>query len=188
MTLADRSARPKYVAADLIAQAEHNPGKCFLVVWEADVADRVLAEVDRQLTQRGRSAAIEAALRDESCVVVAGDEAEAYRVVNEFAAEHVNLAVAQPHAALEKVRHAGEVFLGDRTPVAAGDYHAGPSHCLPTGTTARFTSGVSVYTFLKRTGTVTYPNGMSERTIADIAAMAEAEGLDGHAASARVRG
>ncbi|MEM7624385.1 MAG: histidinol dehydrogenase [Planctomycetota bacterium] len=188
VTVADASANPAYVAADLLAQAEHNPGKCFLVVWEKPVADAIVAEVESQLQQRGRSDAITAALRDESCVVVADNEAQAYDIVNEFAAEHVNLAVADPRAALGKVRHAGEVFLGDATPVAAGDYYAGPSHCLPTGTTARFTSGVSVYTFLKRTGTVAYPQGMDAQTIADIAAMAEAEGLDAHAASARARG
>ena len=188
VTLADASANARHVAADLIAQAEHDPGKCFLVVWEPAVADRVLEQVEVQLAARGRSVAIEAALRDESCVVVAGDEDEAYEVVNAFAAEHVNLAVADPGSALARVRHAGEVFLGDQTPVAAGDYHAGPSHCLPTGTTGRFTSGVSVYTFLKRTGTVGYPQGMSLATIGQIAAMAEAEGLDGHAASVRARG
>ena len=116
------------------------------------------------------------------------DRAAAVALANRFAAEHVNLAVADPGAMLGELRHAGEVFLGDATPVAAGDYHAGPSHCLPTGTTARFASGVSVYTFLKRTGTVAYPGGMSGQTVADIAAMAEAEGLDGHAASARRRG
>ena len=188
VTLADAAANPAHVAADLLAQAEHDPGKCFLVVWDRSVAQRILEQVESQLQQRGRREAITAALRDESCVVVTGDEAQGYEVVNEFAAEHVNLAVADPRAALARVRHAGEVFLGDATPVAAGDYHAGPSHCLPTGTTARFTSGVSVYTFLKRTGTVAYPCGMSVQTVADIAAMARAEGLDAHAASVEARG
>lgn len=188
VTVADASANPAYVAADLIAQAEHNPGKCFLVAWERGVVDAIVAEVESQLQERGRTDAIVNALRDESCAVVAKDEAHAIEIANTLAAEHVNLAVSNPKTMLEQIRHAGEVFLGDQTPVAAGDYHAGPSHCLPTGTTARFTSGVSVYTFLKRTGTVAYPNGMNAQTIADIAAMAEAEGLDGHAASARVRG
>jgi histidinol dehydrogenase len=188
VTVADTSANADAVAADLIAQAEHNPGKCFLVVWDRDKAGQIVGELRRQLAERGRSEAIESALREESCVVIAADEAEAYDVANRFAAEHVNLAVADPAAGLERVPHAGEVFLGDQTPVAAGDYYAGPSHCLPTGTTARFTSGVSVYTFLKRTGTVAYPDGMSKRTRSDIARMAEAEGLDGHAASVRVRG
>lgn len=128
------------------------------------------------------------ALDTESCAVMVQDVEEAARVANRFAAEHVNLAVADPDALLAKVRHAGEVFLGDTTPVAAGDYYAGPSHCLPTGTTARFTSGISVFTFLKRTGTVAYRHGMPGKAIEHIAKMAEAEGLDGHAHSVRVRG
>ncbi|MEM9883291.1 MAG: histidinol dehydrogenase [Planctomycetota bacterium] len=191
VTVADTSADPARVAADLLAQAEHDPGKCFLVAWDRGVIDAVVAQIETQMPQRRRRDAIAAALRDESCAVLTADADAAYDVANEFASEHVNLAVAKPQAALEKLRHAGEVFLGDSTPVAAGDYHAGPSHCLPTGTTARFASGVSVYTFLKRTGTVAYPasgGGMSARTIADVAAMAEAEGLDAHAASVRARG
>ena len=119
--------------------------------------------------------------------MLVADEAAAAERVNELAAEHVNLAVADPSRWMQRVRHTGELFLGDATPVAAGDYTAGPSHCLPTGTTARFTSGISVHTFLKRTGTVAYPSGMSPQTIDDIAVMAEAEGLDAHAASARGR-
>ncbi|MEM6459742.1 MAG: histidinol dehydrogenase [Planctomycetota bacterium] len=190
VTVADNSADPARVAADLLAQAEHDPGKCFLVAWDRGVIDAVVSQIEAQLPQRSRRDAIVAALRDESCAVLTADEDAACDVANEFASEHVNLAVAKPQAALGKLRHAGEVFLGDATPVAAGDYHAGPSHCLPTGTTARFASGVSVYTFLKRTGTVAYPasgGGMSAQTIADVAAMAEAEGLDAHAASVRVR-
>ena len=100
----------------------------------------------------------------------------------------MNLAVADPQAVLKRVRHGGEIFLGHATPVAAGDYYAGPSHCLPTGTTARFTGGVSCHTFLKPTGLVSYGDAMPQQAIDDIAAMAEAEGLDGHAESARVRG
>jgi len=187
VTVADDTAKPERVAADLIAQAEHNPGKCFLIAWQRAVIDAVIQEVKSQIAERGRSDAIVAALENESCAVLARAPGHAVELANAFAAEHVNLAVAEPQAMLEGIRHAGEVFLGDQTPVAAGDYHAGPSHCLPTGTTARFTSGVSVYSFLKRTGTVGYPAGMDAQTIADIAAMAEAEGLDGHAASARLR-
>ncbi len=188
VTIADETARPAYVAADLIAQAEHNPGKCFLVSWSREVIDAIVAEIERQLAQRGRSEAIVAALREESCAVVVKDEAEAARVADRFAGEHVNLAVADPRAWLTRLKHGGEFFLGDQTPVAAGDYYSGPSHCLPTGTTARFASGISVYTFLRRSGTVAYPGGMDARTIDHIARLAEAEGLDGHAASVRVRG
>jgi histidinol dehydrogenase len=187
VTIADESAKPARIAADLIAQAEHDPGKCFFVTWHRSVLDAVQREVNEQLKQRSRAEAVVRALRDESCAVLVRDVSEAAAVANRFAAEHVNLAVADPDALLSRIEHGGEFFLGDTTPVAAGDYYAGPSHTLPTGTTARFTSGVSVYTFLKRSGTVAYRNGMSERTIADIARLAEAEGLDGHAASVRVR-
>ncbi len=188
VTIADETADPVRIAADLIAQAEHDPGKCFLVVWSREVLDGIVAEVQSQLGDRRRRDAIVRALEDESCAVLVKDIDEAAAVANRFAAEHVNLAVADPDALLEKVRHAGEVFIGDTTPVAAGDYYAGPSHCLPTATTARFTSGVSVYTFLKRTGTVAYREGMPALAIDHVAKMAEAEGLDGHAHSARVRG
>ncbi len=188
VTIADEAADPVRIASDLIAQAEHDPGKCFLVVWSQGVLDAIVSEVKNQLDQRKRQDAIVRALENESCAVIVKDIDEAAAIANRFAAEHVNLAVADPDALLSKIRHAGEVFLGDATPVAAGDYYAGPSHCLPTGTTARFTSGVSVYTFLKRTGTVAYRSGMPAKAIAHIARMADAEGLDGHAHSARVRG
>ena len=188
VTVADASADVRRVAADLVAQAEHDPGKCFLVTWDAGVARRVVDAVKTQMRTRKRGAAIVKALTDESCVALVRDVAEAAAVADTIAAEHVNLAVADPRAWLAKLRHGGEFFLGDATPVAAGDYLAGPSHCLPTGTTARFASGVSVYTFLKRSGTVAYPQGMPAAVVDAIAVMAEAEGLDGHAASVRVRG
>ncbi len=188
VTIADDTADPVRVASDLIAQAEHDPGKCFLIVWSREVLDKIVGKVKSQLGQRNRQDAIVRALENESCAVLVKDIGEAALVANRFAAEHVNLAVADPDALLAKVRHGGEVFLGDATPVAAGDYYAGPSHCLPTATTARFTSGVSVYTFLKRAGTVAYRDGMPKIAVDHIARMAEAEGLDGHAHSARARG
>ena len=188
VTIADGEADPRRVAADLIAQAEHDPGKCFLVSWLGSVIDRVRHEVGRQLPRRRRRAAIETALRDDACAVLCPDRDSAIAAAARLAPEHMNLAVAAPQSMLDDIPHAGEIFLGDATPVAAGDYYAGPSHCLPTGTTARFTSGVSVYTFLRRTGTVAYPDGMPARAIEAIDRMATAEGLDGHAHSARLRG
>jgi histidinol dehydrogenase len=187
VTIADETADPACVAADLMAQAEHDPGKCFLVVWSSQVLDRILAELDRQFAHRGRAPAIAAALRDESAALLVRDEAEAAAIADEIAAEHVSLAVADPADWLGRLRNGGEFFLGDQTPVAAGDYYAGPSHCLPTGTTARFASGISVYTFLKRTGTVRYRDGMPGRAIDVIDRLASLEGLDAHAASVRVR-
>ncbi len=179
VTLADQTANPRYIAADLLAQAEHDPGKCFLICWDKTVAQQITDQLDAQLPQRSRKKAIANALRDESCVVIVKDHDAACAVANDLATEHLNLAVADPAQTLQHIRHAGEVFLGDNTPVAAGDYYAGPSHCLPTGTTA--------HTFLKRTGTVAYPQGMSPQTIQDIALLANAEGLDAHAQSAQAR-
>jgi histidinol dehydrogenase len=187
VTVADESAEPACVAADLIAQAEHDPGKCYLVAWSRAVIEAVVAEVDAQLRQRGRIEAIERALQQESAALLVADEDEAARVADVIAAEHVNLAVEDPEAWLGRLQHGGEFFLGDQTPVAAGDYYAGPSHCLPTGTTARFASGISVYTFLKRSGTVRYRDGLPGEAMDAIALLAELEGLDAHAESARVR-
>lgn len=188
VVLADASASPVRIAADLIAQAEHDPGSCFLVSTDRAVIDRVIEEVERQIGQRNRADAIRKALDEWSAAIVVADDSAAYELVDTIAAEHVTLAVDDPRAALANVRNGGAWFLGDTSPVASGDYYAGPSHCLPTGTTARFTSGLSVYTFLKRSSVEHYPSGPSAQSIADIALLAEAEGLDGHAHSVRVRG
>lgn len=188
VTLADESANPTWIAADLIAQAEHDPGKCFLIAWSKQVIERIVEQVGRQLPDRARRGSVESALQNESCAVLVGDVDQAIALADTIAAEHVNLAVAQPNEMLAHLKNGGEFFLGHQTPVAAGDYFAGPSHCLPTGTTARFSSGVSVYTFLKRSGVVEYPKGMNRETIDAIARLAEAEGLDAHAHSARLRG
>ncbi len=187
VTLADESADPQRVASDLLAQAEHDPGRCFLVAWSSAVIESIIAALAKQLPERRRRAAIERSLREFSAAVLVRDQAMACEVADLFAAEHVNLAVRDPRRWMAKLRHAGEFFLGDHTPVAAGDYYAGPSHCLPTGTTARFSSGVSVYTFLKRSGWVDYGSSMPREAIDAVARLAESEGLDGHARSARTR-
>ena len=185
--LADETANPHYLAADLIAQAEHDPGCCFLISTSAMVVERILTAITSQLANRKRRGVIEQALRDWSAAVVVPDDRAACELIDTLAAEHVTLAVADPRKVLEQVGNGGAWFLGDATPVASGDYYAGPSHCLPTGTTARFTSGLSVYTFLKRSSVETYPRGLSSQAVTDIAALAEAEGLDGHAESVHIR-
>ena len=187
LVLADDTGVPAFIAADLIAQAEHDPGSCLLLTTSATLAGQVSAEVARQLADRGRAAALDRSLRDHSAVIVGDDMDALIELADRFAAEHVNLQVADPDAVLAKLRHAGAVFVGPHAPVAAGDYVAGPSHCLPTNTTARFASGVSVYEFLKRTSVVRYePAGLAADADA-IVALADAEGLDGHAASVRIR-
>jgi len=187
LTIADEFADADAIAADLLAQAEHNPGKCFLVSWSRTALEKIAGQVQALAGALPRAVAVEQALEQDSAAVLVKGEAQAVELANEIAAEHVNLAVKEPERLLTEIVNGGEFFLGDSAPVAAGDYYAGPSHCLPTGSTARFSSGVSVYSFLKRSGTVCYPAGMPETAIEDIAVLAEAEGLTAHAASARAR-
>lgn len=187
VVIADETGRPDFIAADLIAQAEHDPGSCFLLTTSEAVAADVVAEIERQIQARSRRAAIEKALRDESAVIIDPSMNALIELANRFAAEHVNVQTRDDPAVLARLMHAGAVFLGPYSPVAAGDYVAGPSHCLPTNTTARFSSGISVYEFLKRGSVIRYaPQGLANDADA-VVALANAEHLDGHAASVRVR-
>jgi histidinol dehydrogenase len=126
-------------------------------------------------------------LRERSAIITDSSMERLIELANRFAAEHVNLQVRNEGEVLGELQHAGAVFIGPYAPVAAGDYVAGPSHCLPTNTTARFTSGISVYEFLKRGSVVRYgPEGLKNDAAA-VVALAEAEHLDGHAASVTIR-
>ena len=187
LVLADSSANPKFIAADLIAQAEHDPGSCFLLTTSEEIATRVQSEIDRQGRWLSRAVPLEKALRECSAIIVGDSMDELVELANQFAAEHVNIQTKNEAQILEQLRHAGAVFIGPYSPVAAGDYVAGPSHCLPTNTTARFTSGISVYEFLKRSSVAKYTaEGIAAEAPA-IMTLAQSEGLDGHAASVRVR-
>ncbi|MGB7158209.1 MAG: histidinol dehydrogenase [Tepidisphaeraceae bacterium] len=187
LVLADDSGHPAAIAADLIAQAEHDPGSCYLLTTSPELATKVKGELERQTGVLGRSAAIEKSLAEVSAIVVDPSMEKLIDLANRFAAEHVNVQTRDDAAVLAKLKHAGAVFLGAYSPVAAGDYVAGPSHCLPTNTTARFSSGISVYEFLKRSSVVRYDaNGLAADAGA-IVALAQAEHLDGHAESVRVR-
>jgi histidinol dehydrogenase len=186
LVFADDDADPRTVAADLLAQAEHDPGSCFLLTTSDEVAHRTLDQIERQLPSLSRRDAIERALREESCIVV-GDESSLVALAAELAPEHLSVRTGDPRRTLESLPHAGCAFLGEWSPVAAGDYVAGPSHCLPTNTTARFGGGISVFEFLKRGGVVQYgPESIAADTPA-AAILADAEGLDAHAASIRAR-
>jgi histidinol dehydrogenase len=187
VVIADETGHADFIAADLIAQAEHDPGSCFLLTTSAALAQRVAEELARQSAGLKRRDAIVKALRSDSAIVVCPTMDEVVALANRFAAEHVNIQTRNDDAVLAKLTHAGAVFLGPNSPVAAGDYVAGPSHCLPTNTTARFSSGISVYEFLKRSSVVRYTeHGLSSDSAA-IVSMANAEHLDGHAASVTIR-
>lgn len=187
VVLVDDSCSPAVVASDLIAQAEHDPGCCFLIGWSRPLLEQILAEVSRQLPARARMEPLAEALGNWSAAVCCVDRAQALELVDRIAGEHVILAVSDPERTLTELRHGGAWFLGHYSPVAAGDYYTGPNHSLPTGTTARFGSGLSVYTFLKRSSVEYYPQPPSPQTIADIVRFAGAEGLEAHAESVRLR-
>jgi histidinol dehydrogenase len=187
LTLADESANPAFVASDLIAQAEHDPGSCFLLTTSESLANEVLKQIKHQLQSLKRVEPITRALRQESMIVVHHSMDGLIQLANIIACEHVNLQTKDNAGVLAKLRHAGAVYVGEYSPVAAGDYVAGPSHCLPTNTTARFASGISVYEFMKRSSVVRYDRDSLSRDAQAIVALANAEQLDAHAASVSVR-
>jgi len=187
VVIADDSGRSEFIAADMLAQAEHDPGSSFLLTTSPALAEAVVEQLSRQIPARKRRPAIEAAFRDHSAIIVDPSLDRLVDLANRFAAEHVNVQVRDEAAVLDKLNHAGAVFVGPYAPVAAGDYVAGPSHCLPTNTTARFSSGISVYEFLKRGSVVRYTRDGLAQDARAITTLAEAEHLDAHAASVAIR-
>jgi histidinol dehydrogenase len=183
IVLADRTADPRLAAADLLAQAEHDPGSAILVTPDETLAEAVLDELEAQVEALDRAEAIRSALARYSAVVLVADLVEAVRVVNAFAPEHLQIVAADAEAVLRDVRAAGAVFLGRWTPVAVGDYVAGPSHTLPTGGTARWASGLTANDFLKTMSVIEYAEGALAEDAGDIERLARVEGLTAHAES-----
>jgi histidinol dehydrogenase len=187
VVLADHSAVPEYVAADLIAQAEHAPGASILVTWHAPLLDAVMEALQRQLANLSRGDLARASLEQFGALVSARNADEAVTCVNQLAPEHLHIATRDAEQLCERIDHAGAIFLGHYTPVALGDYAAGPSHVLPTGGTARFTSGLSVNDFLHRSSVLSFtPQGLAGMAD-DVRMLAHREGLTGHAASVDIR-
>jgi len=187
VTIADDSSNPEFIAADLIAQAEHDPGSGFVMTDSANLARQIAREVEKQTAQRVRSAAIMQALQQRCAIFVCPTLDSAIEWANQFAAEHVNIQTRDDQRTLAALRHGGAVFIGQYAAVAAGDYVAGPSHCLPTNTTARFSSGISVYEFLRRSSVEVYSQQGLAADADAIIRLATAEGLDAHAPSVQIR-
>jgi len=187
VVLADASAEPILVAADMLSQAEHDPGSAILVTPDAALAGAVAEELERQVAALDRAEAAREALEKYSAIVVVADLDEAVRVTNRIAPEHLEIQTADPEATLRDVRCAGAVFLGRHTPVAVGDYVAGPSHTLPTGGTARWASGLTANDFLRSMSVTEYDASALEADAPDVYRMAETEGLTAHAESVRKR-
>ena len=186
--LADETANPVFCAADLIAQAEHDPmASAILVTDSQSLIDTVEAELDAQIAGNPRADTIRHSLERQGCIVVVDDFDEAIAVANHIAPEHLCLMVANPWVWAGQVRNAGGLFLGEFSPEVMGDYIAGPSHVMPTGGTARFSSALSVHHFLRTMPVV----GLSPQSFSDLGAaavrIAEAEGLPGHAGAVQAR-
>jgi histidinol dehydrogenase len=187
VVLADDSAPPEFVAADLIAQAEHDPGTSLLISWHAPLLDEVAAALGRQLPSLARGALARASLEAFGALVLARDADEAVALVNRLGPEHLHIATRRPELLAAQVDNAGAIFLGHYSPVALGDYAAGPSHVLPTAGTARFASGLSANDFLRRSSVLQFTPAGLEHMACDVQLMAEKEGLTAHAASVEVR-
>ncbi len=188
IVLADETADPAFIAADLLAQAEHDPvASAVLVTPSARLASAVQEETDRQLAELPRAEIAGTAIRDYGLAVVVNDMGEGVDVVNQFAPEHLEIIADDDESILAGINNAGAVFLGPHTPEPVGDYLAGPSHVLPTGGSARFFSGLSVNDFLKRSSLLRYQPEALAAEAGHVTRFAYAEGLDAHARSVEVR-
>ena len=188
LVVADRDNDPSWIAADLLSQAEHGEdSQSVLITDDATFADRVAAAVEDHLSRLPRARIARQSWQDYGAIIVVRSLEEGMPLVDRIAPEHLELAVASPEALVDKVSHAGAIFLGRHTPEAIGDYVAGPNHVLPTARSARFSSGLNVLDFMKRTTIV----GCSPASLARIGpaavALAEAEGLGAHALSVQLR-
>jgi histidinol dehydrogenase len=188
MIVADDTARASYVASDLLAQAEHGEDASAILLTTSEMLAReVVRELAIQAGRLSRSTVIEKSLARYGAIIIVDDMDEACAIVNDLAPEHLEIMARDEEEIASRIRHAGAIFFGPHSPEAVGDYLAGPSHVLPTGAAARFSSGLGVSDFLKRTNTVKFSAAELKRTAPLIAALANAEGLDAHARSVLVR-
>ena len=188
LIIADETANPVHVAADLLAQAEHDPmAAAILLTTNMALAKNVQAAVERQLVDHPRRTLTEKAIAHYGLIAVVESLTAAAELSNEFAPEHLELEVADPWALLEHIRHAGAIFMGYSTPEAVGDYLAGPNHTLPTSGAARYASALGVETFLKHSSLIEYSPTALQKVARAIDVLAKAEGLPSHAESVRLR-
>jgi histidinol dehydrogenase len=185
--IADWTADPRYIAADLISQAEHSPGASVLITWEIDLIDRVAMALDEQLSRLSRGDLARDSLERFGALIKVKDEDEAIRLSNMIAPEHLHVSTSDPSRLAERLTNAGAIFLGHDTPVAVGDYAAGPSHVLPTGGTARWASGLCANDFLKRTSLIYVDRDGLAALAPDIRMLADKEGLTAHRYSVDIR-
>ena len=188
LVIADETANPRYVAADLLSQAEHDElASAILITSSKTLADQVSIEVDRFVANLSRREIIEKSLNNYGYILLVDSLDEAADTANEIASEHLEILTKDPFAMMTKIRNAGAIFLGEYSSEPLGDYLAGPNHVLPTNGTARFFSPLNVDDFLKKTSIISYSRPALEKIHQDIECFAENEGLTAHANSIRVR-
>ncbi len=188
LVIADHSANAEHVAADLLAQAEHDPlAAAILLTTSAELAAEVPAAIEAQLAGHPRAAITRQALNDWGLIVVCDSLDQAARLSDRFAPEHLELQVERPEPLAEQIQHAGAIFMGAWTPEAVGDYLAGPNHTLPTSGTARFAGALCVETFLRHTSLIQFNRQALEATGGAVATLADSEGLHSHGESVRLR-
>jgi len=188
LIVADDSAYADFIAADLLSQAEHDEEAVpILVTCSEELAQSVVLELEKQMGRLSRQAIIKESLNKNCRLFVVGSLEEAINIANDIAPEHLELAVREPQVCVRKIRNAGAVFLGHYTPEAIGDYFAGPNHVLPTSGTARFSSPLGVYDFIKRTSVISYSLEALQKAAPSVSLLAEMESLDAHANAVNLR-
>ena len=187
VVLADETANAAFLASDLISQAEHSPGSSVLLTWHEPLIAQVHQALETQLAELARGELARESLNQFGALVLVQDPGEAIELADRLAPEHLHISTTDPRAILDRVQNAGAIFLGHFTPVALGDYVAGPSHVLPTGGTARFANGLCANDFLKRSSVITYDRDALAADAKDVQQMADVEGLTAHRASVDIR-
>ena len=187
LIIADDRANPSFVASDLLSQAEHAPGISILVTFSESLVERVKTELKQQISKLKRHEVTRKCLDKFGVIILTKNIDECVEIANALAPEHLQIMTQNPRTILSGIKHAGAIFLGAYTPVALGDYIAGPSHVLPTGGTARFSSGLSVNDFLKRSSVITYSRSALKEAYKDVAEISWAEGLNAHTRSVQIR-
>lgn len=188
LVLADETANPRYVAADLLSQAEHDElASAILITTSKELAEKVSAQVDIFVQELSRTEIMEKSLENYGYILVADNMEDAIDAANEIASEHLEILTANPFDVMTRIRNAGAIFLGEYSSEPLGDYFAGPNHILPTNGTAKFFSPLNVDDFIKKTSIISYSREALEKVHKDIELFAESEGLTAHANSIKVR-
>lgn len=184
----DETTKPAFAAADLLAQAEHDEmASAICLTTSREFSEQLQEEMSKQVKYLSRRDIIQRSIDQQGRIVIVDTLEEAYALVNELAPEHLQLMVAQPNQALQVIRNAGAIFLGQYSPEALGDYYAGPNHTLPTNGTAKYSSPLGVYDFMKKTSVIHYSKEALNRAADDVMHLAHIEGLTAHASSIQIR-